>query len=91
MKRRTARSILAASALLLGGLAATPAAHARPASGTAGEALSVWTAQVTRAQVPLLLRADVDGTASAWSTSTTPPSARSSWGARCVRCAVDRV
>ncbi|WP_421106800.1 M14 family zinc carboxypeptidase [Streptomyces sp. NEAU-S77] len=63
--RRTARAVGSAAALaslLLTGLAATPAAHAQPAADTAGEALTVWTAQVTRAQIPLLLRAGVDGT-----------------------------
>ncbi|WP_063732227.1 M14 family metallopeptidase [Streptomyces sp. RTd22] len=63
--RRTARAVGSAAtlaSLLLTGLAATPAAHAQPAAGTAGETLTVWTAQVTRAQIPLLLRAGVDGT-----------------------------
>lgn len=68
--RRTVRSVGSAAALaslLLTGLAATPAAHAQPAADaqpadTADESLSVWTAQVTRAQIPLLRRAGADGT-----------------------------
>ncbi|MCC3773782.1 zinc carboxypeptidase [Streptomyces sp. UNOB3_S3] len=59
--RRKTRSIIAVVSLLLGGLAAAaPSAHARPAAGT-GDPLTVWTARVTGAQVPLLLRAGVDG------------------------------
>ncbi|MEU8869812.1 hypothetical protein AB0D24_01395 [Streptomyces javensis] len=45
-----------------GGLAATPAAPAPPPAEAAGDALSVWTAQVTKDQIPLLLRAGADGT-----------------------------
>ncbi|MEU5051814.1 M14 family metallopeptidase [Streptomyces sp. NPDC021096] len=54
------------ASLLLGGLAAAPFAQARPATGTARaqagpDTMSVWTADVTSAQVPLLLAAGVDG------------------------------
>ncbi|MET9297177.1 M14 family zinc carboxypeptidase [Streptomyces sp. NPDC003077] len=65
--RRKARSLLAAASLLLGGVAAVPVAQAqaqpRPDDGKrmAGDAVDTWTAEVTRAQVPLLLRAGVDG------------------------------
>ncbi|MET7932318.1 M14 family zinc carboxypeptidase [Streptomyces sp. NPDC005322] len=68
MKRRTARSkravssVVAVASLLLGGVAAAPAAHARPAADASADGLSVWTAQVTKAQIPLLLRSGVDGT-----------------------------
>ncbi|WP_171167754.1 M14 family metallopeptidase [Streptomyces sp. I05A-00742] len=62
MRRRT-RSILVAASLLLGGLTATPFAHAQPDAGAAdaSDALTVWTGEVTQAQVPLLLKAGVDG------------------------------
>lgn len=62
--RRRAQSVLALASLLLGGLAAAPAAQARPgpAAPPAGaDALTAWTAQVTTEQVPLLLEAGVDG------------------------------
>ncbi|MFF0746173.1 M14 family zinc carboxypeptidase [Streptomyces sp. NPDC004111] len=60
--RRRARSILAASSLLIAGVAAVPAAQAQPAGNAAGggDGISVWNAKVTRAQVPLLLRAGTD-------------------------------
>ncbi|GAA0921654.1 MULTISPECIES: M14 family metallopeptidase [Streptomyces violaceusniger group] len=63
--RRTVRSggaVVALAALLLGGLAAAPAATAQPPADSAGDGLSVWTAQVTKDQIPLLLRAGADGT-----------------------------
>ncbi|GAA2721015.1 M14 family metallopeptidase [Streptomyces luteosporeus] len=60
--RRTTGTVVTVAALLIGGLTATPSAHARSAApGTAAESLAVWTADVTAAQVPLLLRAGVDG------------------------------
>lgn len=63
--RRRAGSVLAVASLFLGALAATPDAHARPAAEAAPRAdsgaLSVWIAEVTAAQVPLLLRAGIDG------------------------------
>ncbi|MGP4004338.1 M14 family zinc carboxypeptidase [Streptomyces sp. 8N706] len=59
--RRRARSILAAASLMLGGLVAAPAAQAGPAAGPGGDELTVWTAKVTRQQVPLLLQAGADG------------------------------
>ncbi len=61
--RRRARSFLAAASLVIGGLAAAPFAHAQPAPrATAdGGTLSVWTAKVTSAQIPLLLAAGIDG------------------------------
>ncbi|MFD5428953.1 M14 family zinc carboxypeptidase [Streptomyces sp. NPDC127084] len=58
MRRRT-RSILAATSLLIAGLAAAPLAQAD--NGAAGDGLSVWQAKVTKAQVPLLLAAGADG------------------------------
>ncbi|MBT2385895.1 M14 family metallopeptidase [Streptomyces sp. ISL-11] len=68
MRRRT-RSFagpMAVASLVIGGLAAAPFAQAQPTAGTPGptadaKELSVWTAQVTAAQVPLLLKAGVDG------------------------------
>ncbi|MFF3766668.1 M14 family zinc carboxypeptidase [Streptomyces sp. NPDC001922] len=59
--RRKARSILAAASLLLGLVAAAPAAQARPGSGPDADEVSVWNADVTREQIPLLLRAGADG------------------------------
>ncbi|GAA3490123.1 M14 family metallopeptidase [Streptomyces cremeus] len=60
--RRRARSILAASSLLIAGLAAIPVAQAQPAGDTApgGDGVTVFDAKVTQAQVPLLLRAGTD-------------------------------
>ncbi|MFG2191000.1 M14 family zinc carboxypeptidase [Streptomyces sp. NPDC048639] len=58
--RRRARPILAAVSLLLGGLAAAPAAQADPGTG-GGDTLTAWTAEVTKAQIPLLLEAGADG------------------------------
>ncbi|WP_030746083.1 M14 family metallopeptidase [Streptomyces griseus] len=60
--RRRARAVLAAASLLIAGLAAAPAAGARPADPEGGDALSVWRATVTGEQVPLLLDAGADGT-----------------------------
>ncbi|MER7817944.1 M14 family zinc carboxypeptidase [Streptomyces sp. NPDC096153] len=57
--RRRARSILAATSLLMAGLAAAPLARAEGSADGAG--LSVWQAQVTKEQVPLLLQAGADG------------------------------
>ncbi|MEC4019478.1 M14 family metallopeptidase [Streptomyces sp. H27-D2] len=72
--RRKARSILAAASLLIGGMAAAPVAQAQnqaqnqvqdqPSAergGAAGDTVSTWTAEVTRAQIPLLLAAGADG------------------------------
>ncbi|MFG2580727.1 hypothetical protein [Streptomyces malaysiensis] len=59
---RSSGAVAALAALLLGGLAAAPAATAQPPADAAGEGLSVWTAQVTKEQIPLLLRAGADGT-----------------------------
>ncbi|MFF3760824.1 M14 family zinc carboxypeptidase [Streptomyces sp. NPDC002185] len=58
--RRRARSILAAASLLIAGVAAAPAAGARTNDGDGGDALTVWRAQVTQEQVPLLLDAGAD-------------------------------
>ncbi|GGU88853.1 zinc carboxypeptidase [Streptomyces litmocidini] len=58
--RRRARSILAAASLLIAGVAAAPDAGARPNDRDGGDALSVWRAEVTREQVPLLLEAGAD-------------------------------
>ncbi|TLQ46656.1 M14 family metallopeptidase [Streptomyces marianii] len=57
--RRRARSILAATSLLMAGLAAAPLARADTGADDAG--LSVWQAEVTKEQVPLLLQAGADG------------------------------
>ncbi|MHC5700440.1 M14 family metallopeptidase [Streptomyces tirandamycinicus] len=60
--RRRARSILAATSLLVAGLAAAPLARADGgADGAGGAGLAVWQAEVTREQVPLLLQAGADG------------------------------
>ncbi|MFI9231932.1 M14 family metallopeptidase [Streptomyces rimosus] len=61
--RRKARSLLAAAALLLGGTAAVPAAQAQARDGGGGDrdAIGTWSGQVGAAQVPLLLKAGVDG------------------------------
>ncbi|HEY9370349.1 M14 family metallopeptidase [Streptomyces sp.] len=58
--RRRARSILAAASLLIAGLAAAPAAGAAQNDGD-GDGISVWRAEVTEEQVPLLLEAGADG------------------------------
>ncbi|WP_406860236.1 M14 family zinc carboxypeptidase [Streptomyces sp. HUAS MG47] len=58
--RRRARAILATASLLIAGLAAAPAAGAAQNDGD-DDGLSVWRAQVTREQVPLLLEAGTDG------------------------------
>ncbi|MFD9974799.1 M14 family zinc carboxypeptidase [Streptomyces sp. NPDC059017] len=57
--RRRARSILAATSLLMAGLAAAPLARADTGADDAG--LTVWQAEVTKEQVPLLLQAGADG------------------------------
>ncbi|NIY64700.1 putative zinc-binding carboxypeptidase [Streptomyces malaysiensis] len=59
---RSGGAVVGLAALLLGGLAAAPAATAQPPADAAGEGLSVWTAQVAKEQIPLLLRAGADGT-----------------------------
>ncbi|AJF64603.1 M14 family metallopeptidase [Streptomyces vietnamensis] len=58
--RRRARSILAAASLLIAGVAAAPVAGAQPNDRDGGDALSVWRAEVTQAQIPLLLDAGAD-------------------------------
>ncbi|MFI8765956.1 M14 family zinc carboxypeptidase [Streptomyces sp. R-07] len=58
--RRRARSILAAASLLIAGVAAAPVAGAQPNDRDGGDALSVWRAEVTKEQVPLLLEAGAD-------------------------------
>ncbi|WP_086827892.1 M14 family metallopeptidase [Streptomyces sp. NRRL B-24572] len=58
--RRRARSILAAASLLIAGVAAAPVAGAQPNDRDGKDALSVWRAEVTRAQIPLLLDAGAD-------------------------------
>ncbi|QKV95596.1 immune inhibitor A [Streptomyces sp. NA02950] len=60
-KARSIRSLVAVASLLLGGLAAVPAAQARPTADTSADGLSVWTAEVSRDQIPLLLRSGADG------------------------------
>ncbi|MFF5424110.1 MULTISPECIES: M14 family zinc carboxypeptidase [unclassified Streptomyces] len=58
--RRRARSILAAASLLIAGVTVAPAAGAQPKDPEGGDTLSVWRAEVTREQVPLLLEAGAD-------------------------------
>ncbi|MFG2342772.1 M14 family metallopeptidase [Streptomyces phaeochromogenes] len=60
--RRRARSILAAGALLLGGVAIAPMAQAEPGATTApgADEVKVFRADVTKEQVPLLLAAGQD-------------------------------
>ncbi|MGW1891842.1 M14 family zinc carboxypeptidase [Streptomyces sp. NPDC002004] len=60
--RRRARSILAAGALLLGGAAIAPLAHAEPAGTPAADHghVNVYRADITKAQVPLLVEAGQD-------------------------------
>ncbi|MBT2504460.1 immune inhibitor A [Streptomyces sp. ISL-98] len=69
--RRRARSILAAGALLLGGVAVAPVAQAEGAGGTGAansekgaeagtDAVKVYNADVTKEQIPLLLAAGQD-------------------------------
>lgn len=65
MRRRArARSMLAAGALLVGGLAAAPHAQASgPAKATAGDedaAVQVYRADITREQIPILVEAGQD-------------------------------
>ncbi|MFD8206445.1 M14 family zinc carboxypeptidase [Streptomyces sp. NPDC059695] len=57
--RRRARSILAAASLLIAGVAAAPVAGAQT-NDRDGDGLSVWRAEVTKEQVPLLLDAGAD-------------------------------
>ncbi|MFE2559184.1 M14 family zinc carboxypeptidase [Streptomyces sp. NPDC059352] len=59
MRRRT-RSILAAASLLIAGVAAAPVAGAQPNDRDGGDALTVWRAEVSKEQVPLLLEAGAD-------------------------------
>ncbi|MEV7137902.1 M14 family metallopeptidase [Streptomyces tauricus] len=61
--RRRARSILAAGALLLGGVAVAPMAQAEPgaAPDPGADEVKVFRAEVTKEQVPLLLAAGQDG------------------------------
>jgi len=62
--RRRARAILTAGVLMLGGVMAAPVAQAGAASSgadPAADAVKVFTADVTRAQIPLLLAAGQDG------------------------------
>ncbi|MBU3863838.1 hypothetical protein KN815_06995 [Streptomyces sp. 4503] len=56
---RSSGAVVTLAALLLGGLAAAPAPRS---ADPAGDGLSVWAAQVTKDQIPLLLRAGADGT-----------------------------
>ncbi|WP_432038727.1 M14 family zinc carboxypeptidase [Streptomyces cucumeris] len=60
-KARPIRSLVAVASLLLGGLAAAPAAQARPTADAPADGLSVWTAEVSKDQIPLLLRSGADG------------------------------
>ncbi|WP_329340467.1 M14 family zinc carboxypeptidase [Streptomyces sp. NBC_00663] len=60
--RRRARPILAVGALLLGGAGLAPLAHAAESAGSPGpDEIKVFRADVTSAQVPLLLAAGQDG------------------------------
>ncbi|KUL53624.1 MULTISPECIES: M14 family metallopeptidase [unclassified Streptomyces] len=63
-RRASARSILAASALLLGGLAAAPHARASGPAATADAgdqaAVKVYRADVTKQQIPILIEAGQD-------------------------------
>jgi len=61
--RRRARSILAAGALLLGGVAIAPMAQAEPGAATdrGPDEVKVFRGDITREQVPLLLAAGQDG------------------------------
>ncbi|MFJ2258227.1 M14 family zinc carboxypeptidase [Streptomyces sp. NPDC087844] len=61
--RRRARSILAAGALLLSGVAVAPMAQAEPgaAADPGADEVKVFRADVTKEQVPLLLAAGQDG------------------------------
>lgn len=60
--RRRAVAFLASASLVLGTVAAVPAAQAKDGGSEGpGGGLSVWTAEVTRDQVPLLLEAGADG------------------------------
>ncbi|MEU5701910.1 M14 family metallopeptidase [Streptomyces aurantiacus] len=60
--RRRARSILAAGALLLGGVAVAPMAQAEPGApaGPGADEVKVFRADVTKEQVPLLLAVGQD-------------------------------
>ncbi|WP_055702096.1 M14 family metallopeptidase [Streptomyces silaceus] len=63
-RKASARSVLAASALLIGGLAAAPNAQASgPAKAPAGDdpaAVKVYQADVTKKQIPILVKAGQD-------------------------------
>ncbi|MET8980158.1 M14 family zinc carboxypeptidase [Streptomyces sp. NPDC004539] len=59
--RRRARSILAVGALLAGGAVVAPIAQAQPGEARGGDEVKVFHAEVTKAQVPLLLAAGQDG------------------------------
>ncbi|MFI6940808.1 M14 family zinc carboxypeptidase [Streptomyces sp. NPDC050418] len=61
--RRRANAVLAAAALLAGGLLAAPTAQAKApgAEDPAADAIKVFRAEVTKEQVPLLLKAGQDG------------------------------
>ncbi|AZM52612.1 zinc carboxypeptidase [Streptomyces sp. WAC 01529] len=63
-RRASARSILAASALLIGGLAAAPHAQAsgpaKPLAADDPAAVKVYQADVTKKQIPILIKAGQD-------------------------------
>ena len=59
--RRRARAILAAASLLMAGLAVPVAQADQGRGGGADDGLSVWHAEVSAAQVPLLAEAGTDG------------------------------